>query len=91
MEVILYGFPAAGLIVGVVAVAKQVGLPTNYAPALALGLGLAAGVGIGIEQGVSILQGIVTGLVAGLVACGAYDQGKYISSYFAKDDPAPTE
>jgi len=91
--VVLYGFPAAGIIIGIVAVAKQAGLATKWAPLLALALGILAGIAVGIDQGVSLLQGVITGLVAGLMACGAYDQGKYISTYFHKEElpVAPTE
>ncbi len=43
MELLIAGLPASGVIVALVEGAKRAGLPTRWAPALAVALGLACG------------------------------------------------
>jgi hypothetical protein len=68
------------VIIGLVEVAKRMGLPTAWAPVVAVGLGLLwsvteaiVGPGPGPE---AVWQAIVRGLALGLSAAGLYDVGK---------------
>lgn len=55
-----------GIIIGLVEVIKQVGLPTKFLPLLAVALGVGASFipSFSIYGGVDIVQGIVAGLSA---------------------------
>lgn len=69
----IYGIALVPLIVGIVEVTKQVGLPTRFAPLLALLLGLGSGF---VMHTTSISETLVTGVMVGLSASGLYSAGK---------------
>jgi len=74
---LIYGVPALTLVITAVALARKVGLPSKYAPAMSIGCGLLAGVVMGLTQdSVGIGTGIVAGIMLGASACGIYDTGK---------------
>ena len=52
------------VVIGLIAVAKQTGLPTRFAPLAALVLGIALTALTGTSWQADILQGIITGLSA---------------------------
>jgi hypothetical protein len=62
------------LILGLVEVAKQLGLPARFAPALALALGVVAGV-LYVSPGDPV-EGVLVGLVMGLAAVGLWSGPK---------------
>ena len=81
IELLVGGIPVVALIVGLVELLKQtLGLDSQYAPALAVGMGIVFAVGIQISQ---LYPGfgtwfeiVVLGVVAGLLACGIYSGTK---------------
>jgi hypothetical protein len=75
---LLYGVPVVGLVMALVRLAREVGLPTKYAPALALVLGVIGGIAIAYQQGTDFVQGAVIGLVIGAAASGFYDNAKFV-------------
>jgi len=75
-SVLLYGIPVLALIIGLVKVAREMGLPSKFAPAAALGLGVVGGVAVAYQNGMDPVGGVVIGIALGLMACGIYDQGK---------------
>jgi len=82
MDLILYGVPAAGLIVALVEVVKHtVHLDTRWAPLLALGLGVVLAVLLRLEDPTvgTWLQTVLMGLMAGLSAAGFYSGGKAVA------------
>lgn len=80
-NVLIFGAPALTLVITCVAMARKLGMPTTYAPALAIALGLLAGIVIGLTQtGVGIGAGIVSGVFIGASAMGIYDAGKVTSA-----------
>ncbi len=68
---LVYGFPAVALVIAVVGTAKKAGLPSKWAPPVAMALGLGAGLAISPD-----VKGIVTGIAIGAAACGTYDLGQ---------------
>jgi hypothetical protein len=74
---LLYGVPVVGLVMALVKIAREVGLPTKFAPALAILLGLAGGMGIAYQNGNDLVAGAVIGLVIGASAAGFYDAAKF--------------
>lgn len=75
--VLIFGAPALTLVITCVAMARKLGMPTKYAPALAIGLGLISGVVIGLTQpDVGIGAGVVSGVFIGASSMGIYDAGK---------------
>ena len=85
-SVLLYGIPVLALIIGLVKVAREMGLPSKFAPAAALGLGVVGGVTVAYQNGMAPVGGVVIGIALGLMACGIYDQGK-----LSGDVPAQVE
>ena len=73
MGIEIYGIALVPLIVGIVEVVKQVGLPTRFAPLLALLLGLGSGF---VMHTTSISEALVIGVMVGLSASGLYSAGK---------------
>ncbi len=78
MELTLYAIPIAAVIVGLVELAKGQGLPSRYAPVLAVCLGLAfATLGKLDDPAVGTwLQTEMLGLITGLSASGLYSGAK---------------
>lgn len=73
MESGAFGVALVPLIVGLVEVAKQVGLPSRLAPALSVLLGICAGFALETS---GAAEALVTGLMLGLSASGLYSAGK---------------
>ena len=65
-----------GLIMALVQLAKETGLPARFAPLLALALGVVAGVFV-LSPG-DVVQGIVSGVAMGLAAVGLYSGSKNV-------------
>ena len=78
MELTLYAIPIAAVIVGLVELAKGQGLPSRYAPVLAVCLGLLfATLGRLDDPTVGTwLQVELLGLITGLSASGLYSGAK---------------
>ena len=78
MDLVIYGLPIAAVIVGLVELAKGQGLPSRYAPVLAVVLGLAfATLGRLDDPTVGTwLQVELLGLITGLSASGLYSGAK---------------
>lgn len=77
---LVYGVPALAVVIGLVKLAQQTGMPVKFAPALSVGLGIATGIVMAYQNGQSALAGVVAGIVVGLSASGLYDLGKKDSS-----------
>jgi len=58
------------VVIGVVQVAKQMGLPTKFAPLVAVLFGVIAAIGLSFFQATFAV--IITGVIIGLSACGLY-------------------
>ena len=86
---LLYGVPVVGLVMALVRLAREVGLPTKYAPALALVLGVIGGIAIAYQQGTDFVQGAMIGLVIGAAASGFYDNAKFVGE--SSDSPEITD
>ena len=79
----LAGVAVVPLIVGLVEVAKGVGLGSRWAPALAIGLGLALSLGyraaLGVPAGAEWAQATLSGLAFGLAATGLYSGARAVT------------
>lgn len=75
-QYLIYGVPAVTLVIALVKIARETGLPSKYAPAASLGLGIAAGMVMAHQNGDPWMAGIVAGATVGVSACGIYDVGK---------------
>ncbi|WP_374019201.1 transposase [Paenibacillus thiaminolyticus] len=62
------------VIVGLVEIAKGLGLPNRLAPVLSIILGIAAGV-VYLTPG-DLKMGVMYGIICGLTSCGLYSTGK---------------
>jgi len=69
---ILYGIAVVPAIVGLVQVAKDMGLPAQFAPGLAVCFGLLAGVAEVFGAAWPVTQAIFVGIALGLSASGLY-------------------
>ena len=76
MDMEIYGILIVPLILGLVEVAKRVGLPDKWSPILSVVLGLLAGVLLLSPE--DIRRGVVVGLALGLSATGLYSGTKNI-------------
>ncbi|HLH26398.1 MAG TPA: hypothetical protein VK066_28085 [Chloroflexota bacterium] len=78
------GVAGVPLIVGLVEVAKGVGLDARWAPAVALGLGLALSLGyraaLGGVGGAEWAQATLGGLALGLAASGLYSGTRAVAN-----------
>lgn len=75
-QYLLYGIPAITIIIVLVRVAREVGLPSKYAPAASILFGILVGMGMAYENSTSWAAGLVIGIMLGATACGIYDAGK---------------
>jgi len=82
MDMLIAGLPASGVIVALVEGAKRAGLPTRWAPLLAVALGLACGL---LAHAATVAprahlwyEAAGTGIVLGLSAAGLYSGTKAI-------------
>lgn len=79
MDVTTYavgGISIIAIITGLVRVAREVGLPSKYASALAIGLGVVLGTTASVYASSAVYIGTLGGIAAGLLSCGLYDIGK---------------
>lgn len=73
LDVVWAGLAAVPIVAGLIQVARQVGLPANWAPLLAVGLGLAGSVGFSYTAGEATIQtAVAQGLAIGLSSSGFY-------------------
>ena len=70
------GISIVALIIGLVKVAREMGMPSKFAPALAVLLGVIFGVSAAMYSASAVYVGIIGGIAAGLGASGLYDLGK---------------
>lgn len=73
MEVIFNFAVAVGVIVGLVEVAKRIGLPSKFAPLISVVIGVGFSF---IFPGETIGLTILFGVITGLTACGLYSGTK---------------
>lgn len=64
---------AVAIIVGLVEMAKQIGLPTKFAPLASLIIGVAASF---LFPAATVALTILFGVITGLTACGLYSGAK---------------
>lgn len=74
------GISIIAIITGLVKVAREVGLPSKFAPALAVLLGMVLGVSAALYAASAVYIGLLGGIAAGLSASGLYDLGKSSTS-----------
>jgi hypothetical protein len=92
---ILYGVLVVPAVIGLVQVAKDVGMPARLAPALAVALGILAGLAEYSSSHYAWIQPTVIGIALGLSAVGLYSTSTssltaFINSLLGKDKkPAP--
>jgi len=70
------GISIVALIIGLVKVAREMGMPSKFAPTLAVLLGVIFGVSAALYSASAVYVGIIGGIAAGLGASGLYDLGK---------------
>lgn len=75
-EYLVYGIPAVALVMGLVKVFREVGLPSKFAPITSVVFGIILGLVIALESGQSCIAGAIIGIMIGLSSCGLYDVGK---------------
>lgn len=68
------------LITGLVAVVKQAGLPSRYAPIFAIVLGIVLNLSHGTNVA-EVVQSVATGVFYGLSAVGLWEAGKLPSKF----------
>jgi len=76
-ELLVAGVPVIAIIVALVELVKQtLGMDSQYAPALSVGLGMVIMLGVNLSQMFPVFgtwfEVAVLGVVAGLLACGIY-------------------
>ncbi len=76
MDMELYGVSAVLVIIGLVQLAKQVGLPSKYGGLLAVALGVGVALGYAYYAEIAAFRAVVTGLALGLSAAGLYSTTK---------------
>lgn len=69
----IYGVALMPVIVALVALAKELGLPAKFAPLVSIGLGVAA---ILLFANVEWREAVFEGVICGLAASGLYSGGK---------------
>ena len=92
----LAGVAGVPLVMGLVEVAKRLGLGSRWAPALAVGLGAALSLGyraaVGLPGGEAWAQAALNGLALGLAAAGLYSGGRTVTGMGAAAlAPAPSK
>jgi hypothetical protein len=80
MEIILFGVPAAGIIIGLVQLFKHMGMPVGLAPWVAGGLSAAASaIALVLEmypESAPYLEALVGAVLLWLSLTAVYDKGK---------------
>ena len=78
-DMVISGIPAIAIIVGVVEYFKSLGLPTRYAPLLAMSLGIVTGLVVEAVNTYPTISpwvtAVVSGLAVGMSATGLYKIG----------------
>ncbi len=77
---LIYGIAAVPAIVGMVQVFKDMGVPSNFAPALAVVFGIIAGLAELYGNHLAWIPAAVTGIALGLSAVGLYSGAKTVAS-----------
>jgi hypothetical protein len=91
---LLFGIAVIPAIVGLVQVVKDLGLPSNYAPLVAVCFGLLAGFAQFYAGQLPWISAAVTGVALGLSAVGLYAGAKTIAQNVqiqSKTDPIPAQ
>jgi len=78
IDLFVSGISVVGIIIGLIQVAKKMGLPNKFAPMLSISLGVIFGGIVAMLE--SDPGNVFVGLACGLMACGLYDQVKNIST-----------
>jgi|YelNatPaOPRAMG01_1025707.scaffolds.fasta_scaffold243524_2 hypothetical protein len=80
MDLVIYGVPAAVVIIAVVQLAKNSGLSSRWAAPLAVGLGLLLATAFKLDSPAAgtWLQVEMAGLLSGLAAAGLYSGQKAV-------------
>lgn len=73
------GISIVALIKGLVKVARDIGMPSKYAPLMSVGLGIVLGIPATMITGLAFYYGIIGGIAVGLMASGSYDIGKSVT------------
>lgn len=73
MDIAIYGVTVTAIIIGLMEVAKKLGLATKYVPVASVVLGMLAGCIYGTGD---IKANILVGLAIGLSSCGLYSGTK---------------
>ncbi len=71
-----FGIPAIGVVIGLVELAKSLGLPVKYAGLLGVAIGVAGGIASYLFVDSTAAANIALGLLAGLSASGLYSSVK---------------
>lgn len=74
IEIEAFGIALIPVLIGLVEVAKRVGLKNKYAPVFSIALGVIAGVVYAVPE--SLSGGILVGIALGLGASGLYSGAK---------------
>lgn len=69
MDITVYSVTLTAVVIGLIEVFKQCGLPEKWCPIVSVILGMLAGV---IYASSSLEEGILVGIAIGLSACGLY-------------------
>jgi flagellar biosynthesis protein FliR len=75
-QYLIYGVPAVALVMGLVKVFREVGLPSKFAPIASVFIGVILGLTMASETGQPYSAGAAIGIALGLSSCGMYDVGK---------------
>ena len=78
------GVGGVGLIMGLIQVFKQLGLPRKLAPVAAIALGLAFSLGFHLYGHHEVYESIIIGLAMGLTSVGAYSGTKNVKEHLVK-------
>ena len=70
IQIVLSLTVVVAVVIGIVQAAKTMGLPTQFAPLLAIVLGIIMSLGLSLFE--ATFSVIMTGLIIGLSACGLY-------------------
>lgn len=82
MDALVAGIPLSVLVIGIVAVARQAGLPSKYAPLASVLVGIVLAVLADVTSTVDFdtwYSALVTGIATGLMASGLYSGTKKLA------------
>lgn len=79
MDLQLSSIVLSALTVGLVQLGKQVGVPSKFAPLLALVVGIGLSFLASIELHTSVVMSIFSGLIIALTSVGMYATGQHIA------------